>query len=149
MSKPLDIRRSSIRTLAWIGDAEWERTIRRRLAELGDYPVDRLERMRARLARAEAQAELLDAILPRLEPEELDVVRRARNAKFGRSGVRSDLSIRTYRAASAFEALVGWWACGLTPFDGRFELLVGPELAARLATMRDELVRERASERSN
>jgi ribonuclease-3 family protein len=149
MSRPLDIRRSSIRTLAWIGDAEWERIIRRRLAGLGDYPVDRLERMRARLARAETQAELLDAILPRLEPEELDVVRRARNARFGRSGVRSDLTIRTYRAASAFEALVGWWACGLTPFEGRFEVLVGGELSTRLAAMQEELARERANERSN
>jgi len=145
-----------MRTLAWLGDAEWERVIRSRLAELGDYPVDRLERMRARLARAETQAELLAEILPQLEPDELDVVRRARNTKFGRAGMRSDLTTRTYRAASAFEALIGWWACGPSTLPSamherseRFERVVEPRLATRLAGIREELAAERANERSN
>jgi ribonuclease-3 family protein len=96
----------SVRTLAWLGDAEFEREVRMRLARRGDYPTDRLHAMKALVVCAEAQAELLAAIEAGLDEVEAGVVRRARNLshKAGGRGVRS---VRDYRAATALEALVG------------------------------------------
>ncbi len=36
----------SVRTLAWLGDAEFEREVRLRLARRGDYSTDRLNAMK-------------------------------------------------------------------------------------------------------
>jgi ribonuclease-3 family protein len=116
----------SVRTLAWLGDAEFEREVRIRLARRGDYPTDRLHAMKALVVCAEAQAELLAVIEAELDEVEAGVVRRARNLnhKAGGRGVRST---RQYRAATGLEALVGalvllchgpgagalmrWWPC--------------------------------------
>ena len=54
----------SVRTLAWLGDAEFEREVRVRLARRGDFPTDRLHAMKARVVCAEAQAELLATLEP-------------------------------------------------------------------------------------
>ena len=107
----VDLRGRSVRTLAWLGDAEFEREVRLRLAQRGDYPTDRLHAMTARVVCAEAQAELLAAIEAGLDEAELGVVRRARNlnSKAGGRGVRS---VRDYRSATALEALVAHWCFG-------------------------------------
>jgi ribonuclease-3 family protein len=98
----------SIRTAAWLGDAFFELEIRRRIAARGDWPVARLDRVRAELSRAEAQAELLARIETELTDEEQDVVSRGRNTSV-RSGGRVKRDVKAYRAATAFEALVCHW----------------------------------------
>ena len=98
----------SIRTAAWLGDAYFELELRRRIAARGDWPVARLDRVRAALSRAEAQAKLLDTIVDALDEVELDVVARGRNASV-RSGGRVKRDVKSYRAATAFEALVCHW----------------------------------------
>lgn len=120
----------SVRTLAWLGDAEFEREVRLRLARRGDFPTDRLHAMKARVVCAEAQAELLAAIEPALDEAEAGVVRRARNLshKPGSRGVRST---RDYRSSTALEALVAHW-CLCTAGRGRFDELVVPWLEARI-----------------
>jgi ribonuclease-3 family protein len=127
----VDLRGRSVRTLAWLGDAEFEREVRMRLAQRGDYPTDRLHAMTARVVCAEAQAELLAAIEAALDEAELGVVRRARNlnAKAGGRGVRS---VRDYRSATALEALVAHWCFGAPGGRARFEALVSPWLATRI-----------------
>ena len=82
----MDLRGRSIRTLAWLGDAEFEREVRLRLALRGDYPTDRLHAMKARIVCAEAQAELLAALEPELDDDEAGVVRRGRNVNLKASG---------------------------------------------------------------
>ena len=120
----------SVRTLAWLGDAEFEREVRLRLARRGDFPTDRLHAMKARVVCAEAQAELLAAIEPMLDDAEAGVVRRARNLshKAGSRGVRST---RDYRSSTALEALVAHW-CLCTSGRGRFDELVVPRIEARI-----------------
>jgi len=127
----VDLRGRSVRTLAWLGDAEFEREVRMRLAQRGDYPTDRLHAMTARVVCAEAQAELLAAIEAGLDEAELGVVRRARNlnAKAGGRGVRS---VRDYRSATALEALVAHWCFGAPGGRARFEALISPWLANRI-----------------
>lgn len=120
----------SVRTLAWLGDAEFEREVRVRLARRGDYPTDRLHVMKAMIVRAEAQAELLAAIEPELDEAETSVVRRARNLnhKAGGRGVRNT---REYRAATALEALVGHW-CFASTGQARMVAVVIPWIEARI-----------------
>jgi ribonuclease-3 family protein len=128
------LRGRSIRTLAWLGDVEFEREVRLRLSRRGDYPTDRLDKLRARLVQAEAQAALLAALIEagHLREDELAVVGRARNAAVSRSSTRR--GVREYRAATALEALIAWWMVGGE--SARFEALIVPAIEARI----DELL---------
>jgi ribonuclease-3 family protein len=128
------LRGRSIRTLAWLGDVEFEREVRLRLSRRGDYPTDRLDKLRARLVQAEAQAALLAALIDagRLREDELAVVGRARNAAVSRTNTRR--GVREYRAATALEALIAWWVVGGE--SERFEALIVPAIEAKI----DELL---------
>jgi ribonuclease-3 family protein len=121
----LDLSKRSIRTWAWIGDAEFEREVRLRVASRGDFPIDRLDAIKARVVRAEAQAALLAEIQAQLDGDELAVVRRARNARVSGSG-RARRNVRDYRAATGLEALVAFWTLG--EHTGRLEEVLGPAL---------------------
>lgn len=133
MTDDLQLRGRSIRTLAWLGDVEFEREVRLRLSRRGDYPTDRLDKLRARLVRAEAQAELLAELIEGalLREDELAVVARARNCAVKRTGARR--GIREYRAATALEALIAWWLVGGQ--SDRFELLIIPAIEGRIDRM--------------
>jgi ribonuclease-3 family protein len=127
----MDLRGRSIRTLAWLGDAEFEREVRLRLALRGDYPTDRLHAMKARIVCGEAQAELLASLEPELDDDEAGVVRRGRNVNLKASG-RGVRDVRAYRAATGLEALVAYWCFGDPGVRGRFEALVVPRLEAAI-----------------
>lgn len=126
-----DLRGRSIRTLAWIGDAEFEREVRLRLARRGDWPTDRLHVLKARIVCAEAQAALLAAIEPELDALEAGVVRRGRNVGLKASG-RAARDVRAYRAATGLEALIAYWCLGEPAVRARFEALLGPKLEAAI-----------------
>lgn len=121
------LRQASIRTLAWLGDAHYERAVRWALARRGDYAVTRLDDARARVVRAEAQASLLEEISPALNDAERAVVRRASNAQVSGRG-RAQRDTRAYRAATGLEALVGWWACADADPQDRFDEVLRPSL---------------------
>lgn len=121
------LRQRSIRTLAWLGDAEWEREIRLRLVRRGDYRLDRLDAARARCSRAETQAAVLEAVHEELTQEEASVVSRGRNTSHSASS-RSSRDVKAYRAATGLEALVGWWFLGREEGRARFEAVLGPRL---------------------
>jgi ribonuclease-3 family protein len=129
----------SIRTAAWLGDAYFELELRRKIAARGDWPVARLDQVRAALSRAEAQAALLEAIVEQLDEDELDVVARGRNASV-RSGGRVKRDVKSYRAATAFEALVCHWFEGGEAGRSRFHSLLDAAMEAAL----DEAFRKSA-----
>lgn len=129
MTQDLALRDRSIRTLAWLGDCEFEREVRLRLVRRGDYSTDRLDKLRARIVNAAAQSELLAELLERLDEQERAVVRRARNAA-PRGVGRGSAGVREYRAATALEALIAWWLLG--GLQGRFVELVVPAIEARI-----------------
>jgi ribonuclease-3 family protein len=125
----IDLARRSIRTWAWLGDAEFERLVRRRVAARGDYPTDRLDAIKARVVRAEGQAALLAQIQDDLDDAEQAVVRRARNTRLsGSAGSRRN--VQAYRAATALEALVAYWVLG--PGDDRTDAVLGAPLEAAI-----------------
>jgi ribonuclease-3 family protein len=87
--------------------------------------------MKTRVVRAEAQARLLDRILPDLRPEELELVRRGRNATPSAAARGGRRHTQEYRAATGFEALVGTWCLEGDPGHARLhEVLGGPLEAA-------------------
>ena len=109
----------SIRTLAWLGDAFFEDEVRVRVASRGDYPIDRLDAIKAAVVRSETQAALLAELEPELGDDEQTLVRRARNTA-PPAGARGRRTTKDYRSASALEALVALWR--LTGDDGRARL---------------------------
>ena len=125
-----DLSGRSTRTLAWLGDVEFEREVRYRLARRGDYPTDRLDTMKTRIVRAEAQAELLESVLPLLEPDELAVVQRGRNAATTASARGARRKTEAYRGATALEALVAVWCFDEPKGRQRFEEVLGARLEA-------------------
>ncbi|MBK8261603.1 MAG: hypothetical protein IPK80_09710 [Nannocystis sp.] len=123
----VDLKARSVRTLAWLGDVEFEREVRLRLVGRGDYATDRLDAVKALVVRAERQAALLAIIEPALDEDEASVVRRARNTS-PRASSRSQRSTKDYRAATALEALVAHWQHGAAGGPARFAALLAPEI---------------------
>lgn len=93
-------------TLAYLGDAVYELWVRTHLLELGHEKVKELHKQAISYVRASTQAQLLHALLPELDEVEHQVVLRGRNSKGGHP---KNVDVVTYRHATAFESLVGYW----------------------------------------
>lgn len=92
--------------LAYIGDAVFEVFVRQYVISQPNQRPNYLHRQSTRFVSAKAQAKALQRLLPELTEEELDIVRRGRNAKSGSSPKNAD--ILEYRHSTAFECLVGY-----------------------------------------
>jgi ribonuclease-3 family protein len=93
-------------TLAYLGDGVYELWVRTHLLNSGYEKVNDLHHLATKYVRAGTQAKLLRHILPYLDEQEVCVVHRGRNAKGGHP---KSTDVVTYRYATAFEALVGYW----------------------------------------
>ncbi|AHF05877.1 Mini-ribonuclease 3 [Desulfitobacterium metallireducens] len=93
-------------TLAYLGDAVYELWVRTHLLELGYEKVKDLHHVATDYVRASTQAQLLQGLMPELTEIETQVVMRGRNTKGGHP---KSTDVITYRHATAFEALVGYW----------------------------------------
>ncbi|MDR3543154.1 MAG: ribonuclease III domain-containing protein [Desulfosporosinus sp.] len=100
-------------TLAYLGDAVYELWVRTHLLELGHEKVKEIHKQAISYVRASTQAQLLHALLPELDEVEQQIVARGRNAKGGHP---KNVDVVTYRHATAFESLVGYWQ-----LNGRIE----------------------------
>ena len=99
-----DLRRLSPAVLAYLGDAVYELFMRafclmppRRLRSYHEQVVNQV--------RAESQAHYLQQLQPQLTPEEIDILRRGRNAA-SRGPKRVDPAV--YQDATALETLLGY-----------------------------------------
>jgi len=93
-------------TLAYLGDAVYELWVRNHLLELGHEKVKELHKQAVTYVRASTQAQVLHVLLPDLDEVEQQVVMRGRNAKGGHP---KNVDVVTYRHATGFESLVGYW----------------------------------------
>src|SRR5665648_78233 len=93
-------------TLAYLGDAVYELWVRTHMLELGHEKVKELHKQAVSYVRASTQAQILHVLLPELNAIEHQVVLRGRNAKGGHP---KNVDVVTYRHATAFESLVGYW----------------------------------------
>ena len=92
--------------LAYLGDAVYELVIRTRVVNRGNTQVNKMHRMTAGLVKAEAQAKMYMLLEEELTEEEQAVYRRGRNAKS--ATMAKHATMRDYRMATGFEALMGW-----------------------------------------
>lgn len=93
-------------TLAYLGDAVYELWVRTHLLSLGHEKVKDLHPLATEYVRASTQARVLHQILSQLDETESQIVHRGRNAKGGHP---KSTDVVTYRHATAFESLVGYW----------------------------------------
>ena len=92
--------------LAYLGDAVYELVIRTRVVNRGNTQVNKMHRMTAGLVKAEAQAKMYMLLEEERTEEEQAVYRRGRNAKS--ATMAKHATMRDYRMATGFEALMGW-----------------------------------------
>ena len=119
---PEEINRISPASWAYVGDAVYELYVR-------SFYLMPPKRSRAHHqlvvgeVRAESQARHLKTLEPYLTSEELEIVRRGRNATFG---TPKRLDKKIYQQATSLETLIGYLY--LTDFDRLTELLERLEL---------------------
>lgn len=104
--KPVDIRTYSPLALAYIGDGIYDLVIRSIVVGKGNTKAANLHRETSRMVKAQAQAEMIEILLPYLTQEEADIYRRGRNAKSPTMAKNATMS--DYRKATGFEALMGY-----------------------------------------
>lgn len=104
----IDGRQLNGLTLAYMGDAVFEKFIRHQLVMTGKTKPNHLHREATKYVSAKAQAVILHRLSDNnfFSSEEWDVIRRGRNAKSGTIPKNTD--VQTYRYSTAFEALIGF-----------------------------------------
>ncbi|MFC7442683.1 Mini-ribonuclease 3 [Laceyella putida] len=95
--------------LAYMGDAIYEIYVRHHLLAKGIVRPHELQREATRFVSAVAQAKVYRAIEDQLTEDEMDILRRGRNAKSG--NVPKHASVADYRHSTGLEALVGYLYC--------------------------------------
>lgn len=108
-----DIRAYSGLQFAYIGDAVYEVIVRSFVMDRANGPVEKMHRHATSMVRASAQAAIIRQLEAEsaLEPEELVIFHRGRNARSYSKA--KNASMADYRAATGFEALCGWlWLTG-------------------------------------
>ncbi|KRM88837.1 Mini-ribonuclease 3 [Liquorilactobacillus vini] len=94
--------------LAYMGDAIYEVYVRRHLLQKGISKPTKLQHLATHYVSAKAQAELIQKMTKEqlLEPRELEIFKRGRNAKSHTSAKNTD--VITYRISTGFEAVFGY-----------------------------------------
>ena len=118
-------------SLAYIGDAVYELSVRTFMLRHGSLRAEKLHKHVTALVNAAAQSALLAEMEPELSQEELAVYRRGRNAKTLTAAKHQ--SISDYRRATGLEALMGWlYLSGQTE---RMETLLSAHLPQLMVEM--------------
>jgi len=120
----IDPRQSTPLTLAYLGDAVYELWVRTYLIAKGETNLNQAHRLAVELVNARTQAVLSHQIASWLNEEELEYLRRGRNAK---SHVPKSAAMIEYRQSTGLECLVGYWY--LTDQNARLERLFTELLA--------------------
>ena len=92
--------------LAYLGDAVYELVIREWILQNHNTTPKEMNKAAVRCVSARAQAAAAEKILPLLNAEEADILRRGRNAHPGTTSRHA--SVKEYRSATALEALTGY-----------------------------------------
>lgn len=101
-----DYRTMSPLNLAFVGDGVYDLFVREWLACSGNYPVGKLHRLKVEKVCCKAQAEFMNALMPKLTEEELAIFKRGRNAHTCHTP--KNATSETYHTATGLEALIGY-----------------------------------------
>lgn len=104
----MNVNQINALVLAYIGDAIYELYIRESLIKKGINKVNDLQKEAVKYVSARSQASFLDGLIKNafLADDELDIIKRARNAKT--ISHPKSVDILTYKHATALEALIGY-----------------------------------------
>ena len=104
----MNINEVNILALAYLGDAVYELYIRNFLINKGIYKVNNLQKESLNYVTAKAQSKFIENLLDNdlLKEDELDIVKRGRNAKVYSHPKNTD--ILTYKHATSLECLFGY-----------------------------------------
>lgn len=104
----MNINQINILVLAYIGDSVYETKVRDYLISLGYNKVNKLQTLSLNYVTAKKQCEFINKFIDNnlLSEEEIDVVKRGRNAKV--YSHPKNVDIVTYKWATAFECLFGY-----------------------------------------
>lgn len=102
----VDIRTYSPQVLAYIGDGIYELIIRTILVDRGNRQAGVLHKKASNYVKASAQAAMITALKEELTEEEIQIYKRGRNAKT--VTMAKHATVHDYRAATGFEALMGY-----------------------------------------
>lgn len=92
--------------LAYIGDSVFEVYVRTKVVNDGMLKTNKLHRLATEYVKAKAQAEALIRISEKLTEDELNVVRRGKNANS--NTIPKNADVADYKKATALEALIGY-----------------------------------------
>ncbi len=107
----IDARQKTGTELAFLGDAVYELLVREYLAQHMHAGANALHHAAVGFVCAAAQSRALAYIQNQLDAEELDIVRRGRNAN--KVAIPKNAAPRDYRCATALESLFGYlYLCG-------------------------------------
>ena len=101
-----ELKNINTTALAYMGDAVYEQAVREHIIGKGLYHANNLHGMAIKYVRAQAQAKVIKTMFDELTEAEQNLVKRARNRKYGTKAKNADPV--TYKWATAFEALVGY-----------------------------------------
>lgn len=104
--KKTDPKSLSPLTLAYIGDSIFDLIVKTRVVLRANAPAAKLHKASSRIVNATTQSAMIHSLLPSLTEEETAIYRRGRNAKSYTTA--KNASISDYKAATGFEALLGW-----------------------------------------
>lgn len=104
----MNINEVNILALAYLGDSVYELYIRDFLINKGIYKVNNLQKESLNYVTAKAQSKFIENLLDNnlLKEDELDIVKRGRNAKVYSHPKNTD--ILTYKHATSLECLFGY-----------------------------------------
>jgi ribonuclease III family protein len=107
-NEKIDAKQINALALAYMGDAVYETYVRQLLLTKGKIKPNQLHRAATNYVSAKAQAASLKKLFDddRLSEEEINIVKRGRNAKSG--SVPKNTDVQTYNHSTAFEALIGY-----------------------------------------
>ena len=92
--------------LAYLGDSVYELYIREYLINKGIVKVKELQKNATNYVSAKNQVKILEQIKNDLTEEEIEIVKKGRNAKSHKAPKNTD--ILTYKHATGFETLIGY-----------------------------------------
>ena len=92
--------------LAFVGDSVHTLFVRKQVVFLNEKKINDYHKMCAHYCKASTQSKVLELLQPSLCQQELEVVRRARNTKIHHTA--KNASVKDYKMATSFEALVGY-----------------------------------------
>lgn len=105
-NSPCDPKLLSPLALAFVGDGVYDLFVREKLVCEANRPVKKLNEEKVAIVRCSSQARLVEKLMPILTEEELDVLKRGRNAHT--QHIPKNATSADYHSATALEALLGY-----------------------------------------